>query len=1727
MNLWENFVSNVLGIKRKQQEEIVGNVRSGIQAAKAIPGAILKQTVIDPSVEGLRTSAARSGKFTPEEVASAGIGIEQSRIGQYSKKKQEELVTGTIKAVDPILYAAQKAEEYVFSPLIARPISTAFLLSDPSSALYQADEYGKGFQLSDITDAYERSERVSLGVSILKSPLTPLGGFQSLILKTGGIDVEDVDLFDDVQVKKNFEDNVLGRWITGGNDLLIKNVAIEGAFFGAAAGVRAAALKAGLNTRFRAGDVDAFPKAEELINQHIAFRKSGGTEGNLTVFGQDIEDLATSENILDIRRIVSKHSNNPRIASLIRDTKDPEFVRDLILADKAYAPAVERLAAAGMRDDLWILGDGNLVIQGNYAATGQLPKLTPENSARVMGAYDDAIKNNPKHQEIYDAFLKEIEDPTTGIVSMEPKFFGKNYKPVEPILGREGFIAVRGRAGKIKNAMIARDFSDVGGFTQTVLGSKYLNGPSTVLIRTFGTMMPKGFITNSGIRPQNGIDELIATFDDIPLFTRGDRMIVNHENVPMTVSQYRLEIIDKFVSAKTDGERAAMINNLNTELVRSIAFTRGFTDTNQIDTFVNNLLQDVYSVHGDLSRTGTALDPTGVRIQVAPKVQAQLANSMPLLPFGEFDRMISTAAQKANNKVLGRLQGAGDVTRDSIRGIFELGNKAFSISALYRFSYIPKNSIFEPILAATLAGGPRFVATMFGPAAKQIIKNSANVAIRNVQKSKTLLPNQKDEIQKEIRALSEEYNLAINNRDIVYAKYEQMFQDVPGVSPATKREFADDVREDLRAAERMVDFIETRLNRYTVEYGTPIEVPSLYNLRRRLQTLKDLPADARAGERYASEIRNAELLIAKASQTINTLAPDMSTLDTAIEAAYKRIGDSLDALGPKIKERGKIFSVAEGRYESKPLLPEMEKITLANGQVIEMPSMRNRDYFGDGYFSEISSSSTRTIEILGNKATVAKFNTIFRNGPQSITNVADPLYFDELAFIVNNFMRGDVLVDQILAGRSRETLLAWAASNQGASYARSMGRPVDQLTDMVDEGFSYVNRYLPSKEAQLLAAAGPVKKTDLEQILADKLNQMVGIQPLDIPYGNPTGLLKSTNAAIDAAMATAWKFLLKPENLIREVYGTVDFSKRMNEKANLLLAQGQEVTLSTVLALRQSVAAEMVDNISKTFYTIPRQQRGLYLARALTVFPNAAASGIYRYGGFAVKQPGRFGGFLNSYYALYNSFGVDKYGNPVENPMDAEFLLVPGTKEMGFNDGKGIIVSSRATNFLANLPGPSYLVPLAIGRALSWKVSTEEIIKETIDETVGKIPGYSYAELFPFGIEPDLSKQVGRTFTPAWARNLATALSKDKTDEMWVNSLLSEYTRQMIVFEMNLGPKPTEKSVRDATASIYLRKARTQFFSLLGTPQYVESRPDALFSDYYFMLVDKYKSKTDPKTGKPLTDMQASTMAEDEFQKQMRLAGGADFPMDRLYGSARDKAAYFPPTQEAYSRVYEDFSGLAKQLERLDPSLVGLMTADLPRDYNIQVSKFLNDPNTTLPGGTVLNSQLKTPQMVEDELTKSRLWKAYTDYKNELNVAAVKAGYKSYLGVEELQVALRDYAGTLGSISEPWFLEYGGGGAAKDSAFTQSVGLKKITNDKAFMKKFGNTQFWVHAKTFIEYRESFGKARLDAPTGYKSQIDEQWKLYLEESLSLWDPTLQKIITRYYGNDDLNIKEPKK
>lgn len=1671
---------------------------------------------INPATVALQAGAslAGGGFKDPEMAAGAGIVAQQGVQKKLADAGIASVDTAPMKAVDPILFLGEKAEKYVFSPIIARPISTVNLLSDPNSKLYQGGEFGKGFQLSDIKDAYNRSADISLGQSMLKNPFNLLGVAEAQLLEANGIDVSGIDLWNDQDIQKNFKDNVLGKYVTGINDFLIKNVAINVAFAGAGAAMKAGATRAGLRTKFKATDAEAMPKFEEDMYSHIEGRGQ-------TVIGQDVMDLAVSENIVDITRIVKKHSFNRALPDLMKYTKDPKVVADFLLADKGYAPAIERLSKLNLRDDLWVMGEGTATFRSEYIINGKLPTYTPEQRARWMGAFDDAIKKDPKHQEIYDAFLTQELDESTGLLNVEPLALGKNYKPMEPI-GMQGAVGkARSKAGKIKTAIVERDFTnpEIGGVAQTVLGGR-MNGPVTVLLRNFGTFMPKGLVSNSGLRPFNGVEEIMAVFDDIPLFRDGTRTITTHELNQVTVSDYRRNLIDKFVSAKNDGERDIVIKNANKELARAIAYSRGYKNETVIDQMVDDLMQDVYSMHGNLRQHGHSMDPTGVRVSVDIRTQRQLQNSMPMLPLGDLDRMILKAARAEKSVVKGTATKVEQFTANAARNIFESSSRIFSVAQLYRFSYIPKNSVFEPMLAATLAEGSRFAIPMLTTASKNAIKGGANFIMRNVEKSKTLLPSAKKEIQREVKALSEEYNEAIIIRDQIYSRYESHFGNTPGVSPATKRDWADQIKEALREAERDVANLEGKLNVYTIEYGKPIQVPSVYGLRARIETLK-----AANSVRYASEIRSAEITLQKAVGEINTLAPELNVIDTEIAAAYAKIGKVLDELGPKQLEQAEIFSVAEGRYAKKPLLAETRKVQLSNGQTIEFDSFASRKGFGEGYMSEIANNHTRNLEFLGNKAVVGKITTVMSSSPKTITNVADPVYFDELAYVVNNHMRGDILVDRILSGQSREQLLEWAATGQARKYATSMGASPDDLVRMIDEQITYVNRYLPTSEAKLAAAQDAVNPTQLRGLLGDKLDEMVPIQPLEIEYANPTTVGKTLAKAFDTTFAGAWRFLMKPENMIREVWGTTRHQALVAERAERLLAQGYTVDVSTLNRIHHAAAMEVVDETAKVFYTIPRQQKALYLARAIATFPNAAASGIYRYSGFALKKPRRFSGFLNSYYGLYNSFGVDENGNPVDDPMKAQYLLIPGTKEMGLNDGKGVVVNSRATNYIANFPGASWIAPIALSKIFAGKPNSEDEIKKIINKTIGKIPGYSYEEMFPFGIEPDTGKQLLATFTPAWARNLKTAIDPDTTNKMFVDSWISEANRQWIMYDMALqknpkykGPAPSEESIMAGAKDIYLRKFRTQFFSIIGTPQYVDSRPDSVYQDYFFMLVNN-------NTAKGMSSADAYKDAEKKFQAHMLKTTGVNFPMERLFVSSQESISYITPSVKAYNRIWEDFPQLATQLRQVDPSVVGLMVVDLPKEFSPQVNKFLNSTTARLPDGTMVNSALKTPQLVEEEIEKSRFWSAYTTEKNRLNKIAKDAGYASYLSVPELKDALRSYANdTLGPASRAWFVEYQKGATKGNQAWIQSQGLFTLVSDEKFMNKFGRTQFWQHAKAFVKYRNDYAKAYADAPSGSKSAVKEAWANYLASSYDDWDPALQRMITRYFEND--NMRENK-
>ncbi len=696
---------------------------------------------------------------------------------------------------DPLLQASIKLEENVLSPLVKRPIATAALLTDPDSPLFKEDAYGQGIQLNDIQEAYDRSKDVSLGVALTKSYLNPfhVTGISDAILEDGGIDIDRVNLWNDADIQANFVDNTTGRWLTGFTDALVGNAAVVGAANRSVSALKGLARLSGLSNKINVYDVNALSKLEKLADDHI----SGKAQ---TVFGAEIENLARSKDTVLIRKILKPHTNNPKLAAIIKETEDPNFVRDLILFDKGYGPAAERLINARKTDDLWYLSDAGAEVAADYAKTGAYRSYNAQAKERWSKAFDDAIAKNPESQDIFDAFLQDRYDAQTGQFLPEPRMLGTTYKPVEPIIGRSATIKIREIKQKLAAGTEVRDYSNVGGIAQTIIGSGKRGGAATALIHFTGSKLPRGIISHSGLRPADAVEEINAWLDDVPLFRRGGNTVKLADGTTVTAANYRRNLIDKALTLKTDGERAAFFKEMNTEVAMDTLNTLGLSRV-QAKSFVDEMMESISKYHNDLSRDSFAIDPSGYRVVINPQTQRQLANATPLIPMGRIVREVSNIKGTFNPK--------NNVFTDAGRLAFESGNKIFSFAQLVRPAYIPKNSILEPLNAAVMSQGSKFLVDSTQSFVKNTLFNNRNRFFAAVNKANIKSNARKKALKEEYAQYTQQIEQAVDIADYAVAEWVDFFLNPNARSPVTKADNIELVKADLRAAERLLANLDT------------------------------------------------------------------------------------------------------------------------------------------------------------------------------------------------------------------------------------------------------------------------------------------------------------------------------------------------------------------------------------------------------------------------------------------------------------------------------------------------------------------------------------------------------------------------------------------------------------------------------------------------------------------------------------------------------------------------------------------------------------------------------------------------------------------------------------------------------------------------------------------------------------------------------------------------------
>lgn len=1671
MSLWRDFLDDVAGPVERNIKAVPSLIKSFVGQV-AVGGADIASSTVMP--KGLPAKAQKDAARSLQESARAGI---KENLG-YDVKKNTPLA-------DPLLTTAEALVTNLLSPYITRPAATVGLLSDTTSPLYQAKEYEKGFQLSDVAGAYNRSEQVSIAQSLTKSTLIPVvGGLSSAVLSAGNIDLDEVNLFDNEDLKKTYSDNVVGKWFTGVGDFFAANLVIAGEIKAIGNVGKFIGQKTGLNMAKQT--IDNFAND---INEGLIYIASIGKSGKASNAAIQIDALAKSDDINYIVGQVQNYSFNDQLPDLILKTKDPSMVADLILADKGYIPALERLSQTNP-DGLWKINDVNSYLRGLYLRTGKIVQPDAKAMERINAAMDASIAKNPVHQQIKDAFLDAAGNR---------KVLGKdNYFPMEPIIGAQAVGNAMVKAGKIGARVKTRDFSKTGMFSETIIGDGS-KAALTSLLRITTTRKPMGMVSVSGERPFDAVDEINAFFDDIDLFKNGENLIKVGANKTVTAAEYRTTLIKDVMEQQTSVGKEEVIKSFNKAFGRDMARSYGHTDMTQVDAFIANLESEVYGMHNAIARNGFAMDASGRRIITDPKTTRQFAESIRLLPYNVIEKELLKASR-------GRFSAGKITITEQSKGFFEILNKYWTFDVLGRPSYIPKNSIFEPTISGFLAQGFTFITDNAYSATRNALFNNAN-RIKGLA-SKVYDAKDIKAVNQTIDALHDKLNNAYLLHDELAAEYAAFVNGT--VSPVTRVEYIGRVESDLRKAQKLVENTEIELGSALRPMGFEIpSVPSIANLEARVNYLETTKFNKAKSVTLGSVIANARAAIGQAKGSIHTMVTDpaqISAVNRKIEEQYIAIEKIIAELGEANVQQANVFGKSAA-YKARRYGKEVSSHRVINGQYISIDSLFDENQFGAAYRATLSNSVTTAVNYLGELKVGVKQNILSRRASQQVTDINSPIYFEELAHIANRFIRKDDLMDQILSGKSETELLTWALKNK--PYINSFDITLEsQIPEFIRDRINFVNRYFPDETAKALILKREVSSVDLQKVLAPKMGELSPIHPNEFDHFKGTqsssivGLAAIDRRFSDAAGAV-WKKLTAPENPIRWAYADSYFINTVARKANVIAQKGINLSIDEINALRQAAARETIKETESVFYTVRRPNRGLFMARVAFGFPTASANAMYRYGRFAAKNPDRVAGFLNSYQGLYNSFGVDKYGNPVTDSSLATHIVLPGTADMKSLGGPALI-SAKSVGFLLNAATPSVWLTITLGTILKFKPKVEDTVKQIIGNK-------NYETFFPYGAKSDVSQ----TFTPTWLQDLVTGLKGNLGDQKFADSVISNWDMAMTLFEMDKGPKPIfSKVVKEAQKS-YLKKAGYGFASPLGAPIKVDLRPNAIVEDYYNILVNKYKQKG-------FDTIEAEKYAEKEMLTQI-----PKLPVDRVKFRGSDKNAYIAPTQESYSRVWEQHSELAKELAYLDVGTVALLTADIetdPSKFSTSIYSFLNNPKTQLPGNFPVNKLPLSPQRLENQLQVNRTWNKYIALRDGLTAEVIKKGGKSLRQAPDLQNVLKVYANTeLKNASQTWWQEYKKNAGVKNNAFTQAQALYLIVNNDNFMKQHGKSKFWEDTNTFLRKRQDFGQVYSELKnTADKSKFREGYLLSVESSLGTYHPRLQEMIKRYFDDDTLTM-----
>jgi hypothetical protein len=1482
-----------------------------------------------------------------------------------------------------------------------------------------------------------------------------------------------------------------------------------------------------------------------------------------------------------------------KLARILAKTDDPDTINEIILASRGDYEALYNLQQAAP-EHVWSLGDMNDVIRNIWVEKGLDFYPRGEQLALVNQIFDSPINRDEYFREIKDFFLQGGQE--TGLLSFRG---GATWMPTSVMQVER----VRMAGRKAKYMVTQADYEDAPQWIIKVVNAG--NGtPVSTFVQWSSSRQPLGTVSLSGTRPDDWFVELNSQFNSIPIF-RGNKMVtVGHEKglvdgelvpIQMPASKYRQQLLQQLIDEEQQVGILQAWRNMEDRIITVMA-DEANVRPDQALAFARGGRQNLAERFGYLAESGGFLfDAEYGRMVVSPKTLGQLIDSFPTLPLDEIYR-----AMRSEQALLYLY---GTTTQELITSAFDAGMKFFRANVLFKPSYFFKFGALEPMIVSQLAHGTVFADEGFMATMRNMGKNWARRSKRvaYVMELDTLAKKVFSREPAKTRGQTERYiktllsERALTERQVDIALMDLDRIQTGKVSPAQARNDEILIRNQLVEAQLRLDAIEDALDGNMPQWRQVVEPASYRDVA---QKMSDYRAIINGDTAYVQAVRDQieeinRIARERAGGKEPVYTPNENAMLSRLEASLKRLEskpkdmtafaaqvDELQRQMDSIPDLVQEFTDPARRIEELNQSLELidQKLGAARVQMgearrkIDATGMSGYAGSGNGYITIMvggrsvkvpGAFSTRQFdfgEALRAETSAALANRLLFDPSYAVARSAsrwertsepvrigpdDPLYWPELAWIVNSKFREDPLVGgKILAGATRAQAAEWLATPAGRKYQKTMGvdylvkretysdpvsrtpqldvglserpskvgrqpRMLLQSTTELDEMFRLVEQYLPDRRVRDAAAAAPVTPGQLQAALGNNPN----LKPIagdDFIY-SPGSIGTRIADFIRKAADIIWENIAtKPEDRIaRWPFYNREFKKQLQIRVNIAESQGARLDPEgeAMDALRQSAKRAALDELEKVFYNIRRYNSPVYMSRFLAMFPGAFVNSIYRYSRLAVKEPERTFQALVVADTILSEGAVDDDGNPVSLD-EATYIIVPGTKKGPGDTGLRVPVASLETLSVA-MPSVSYLVNMSIAAIVSQKPDVEESIRKALGDTL-------FNEMFPYGLPRDpvraLFSSYQRSFGKAATALLRKAVGLEVSDKEFLQTSVQFYANAMAEWEKSGAPIEEAPQFDDAVSDATGYYAQRAFFAWAPPFNVRTDVPGQLWRDNWYRLREQYGD-----------DIQG---ARDAYIKQ-----NGEWARWFTYSSS-DYSSYIPSTQEAYRRVWVDHPDLARKLVALagdDLSMVSLLALGTSGEFSQPVSDFLR--NNPLPGDDVPVVSRMTPEQFQNMVFVEDGWNQYS--RNRAKFDAEQKRLRALRDTPDISpqqkqlyrdmIAENDnrwsnvFVKNLEEENKPWAVARSQGG--KDRAKNAAIFLETMLEDKKFATTTGRTELFSDIGFFLKQREKALTAIENSKTdeGRKANKDK-FLAYVNEQFLEESPEFASFWDRYFSSE---------